>query len=271
VRVCVGLGGLDLLDRQAVLVAQPGAERGRDRHGRGAVAGGLVLSGVGDLDLELVQQRGVFLNKAMSLIVVLTALPTRLVTVPYADLASHWSVIVNLLGGSVGGAWLGATWATRMRSAILHRVLAALLAVIAVVLAWSHVSDLDTVPFQLLPGRRPLSLPAWRSGSLPHCWAWPAANCSSRPSCCSTESTSNSPAACHSPCRYRPCSSRSFATAESFQVLRGNVTFVSVMAAGSIAGTVAEGLLLGVVPGAVLIPVLVAVLVGSAIKVWYDA
>jgi len=47
--------------------------------------------------------QAVILNKAMSLIVVLTALPARLCAVPYGDLAPHWSVVVNLLAASEGG------------------------------------------------------------------------------------------------------------------------------------------------------------------------
>ncbi|WP_206061202.1 TSUP family transporter [Nonomuraea basaltis] len=58
----------------------------------------------------------VILNKAMSLIVVLTALPARL-AVSLAELAAHWTVAANLLAGSLLGAWTGASWAVRMRSA----------------------------------------------------------------------------------------------------------------------------------------------------------
>lgn len=68
--------------------------------------------------------QAVILNKAMSLVVVLTALPARLISVPYANLAPYWSVVVNLLCGSLLGAWIGATWATKMRSATLYKVLA---------------------------------------------------------------------------------------------------------------------------------------------------
>ncbi|MFC5831138.1 TSUP family transporter [Nonomuraea insulae] len=51
----------------------------------------------------------VILNKAMSLIVVLTALPARLAAVPLADLAAHGTVAANLLAGSLLGAWAGAS------------------------------------------------------------------------------------------------------------------------------------------------------------------
>jgi len=64
------------------------------------------------------------MNKAMSLVVVITALPARLVSVPLEQLAPCSYVVVNLLAGSLVGAWLGATWATRLRSAALYKVIA---------------------------------------------------------------------------------------------------------------------------------------------------
>ena len=75
--------------------------------------------------------QAVILNKPMSFVVVLTALPARLFGVPFADLAASWTVAANLLAGSLVGAWVGATWATRMRSTTLYRILAGLLVLIA--------------------------------------------------------------------------------------------------------------------------------------------
>ena len=59
-------------------------------------------------------------NKAMSLIVVLTALPARSFAIHFVEVIAHWTIAVNLLAGSLIGAWLGASWATRMRSATLR-------------------------------------------------------------------------------------------------------------------------------------------------------
>ena len=70
---------------------------------------------------------------------VATALPARLLGVPLEDITMYWSVIVNLLAGSLVGAWLGATWATRMRSRTLYRVLAVLLVFIAMALVATHL------------------------------------------------------------------------------------------------------------------------------------
>ncbi|MBT2544158.1 sulfite exporter TauE/SafE family protein, partial [Streptomyces sp. ISL-44] len=60
----------------------------------------------------------VILNKALSLIVVMTALPARLAAVSVSDLGAHWTVAVKLLAGSLLGAWAGASWAVRMRTAM---------------------------------------------------------------------------------------------------------------------------------------------------------
>jgi uncharacterized protein len=51
--------------------------------------------------------QAVIMNKAMSLIVVVTALPARLVAVPFDTVSSYWFVVVNLLAGSLIGPGLG--------------------------------------------------------------------------------------------------------------------------------------------------------------------
>jgi uncharacterized membrane protein YfcA len=55
---------------------------------------------------------------------------------------------------------------------------------------------------------------------------------------------------------------------QSFSVLRKNITFMLLMAAGSILGTFIGGLLLGLVPTSILLPLLAVLLVISAVKVW---
>ena len=58
-----------------------------------------------------------------------------------------------MLAGSLVGAWIGATWAIRMRSAALYRVLALLLVLIAIAFAWNHFGDLN--PVSWIPSRGP--------------------------------------------------------------------------------------------------------------------
>ena len=115
--------------------------------GGGAIIGTLGgLIGLGGAEFRLPLLIGAFrftaleaviLNKAMSLVVVASALPFRAATVPFAALAAHWPVI-NLLAGSLLGAWLGAGWATRLRAATLYRVIAVLLVMIALLLLLGH-------------------------------------------------------------------------------------------------------------------------------------
>jgi uncharacterized protein len=103
--------------------------------------GGLI--GLGGAEFRLPLLIGVFrfavleaiiLNKAMSLIVVASAMVFRTRTVSVEVIASHLDVVANLLAGSLIGAWLGASWATRMKSDSLYNLIAVLLVAIALVL-----------------------------------------------------------------------------------------------------------------------------------------
>ena len=116
--------------------------------GAGAVIGALGgLIGLGGADsgspaywrcFEFAPLEAIILNKAMSLVVVASALPSRARTVPWSLLVANWPIIVNLLAGSLLGAWFGAGWATRLKSQTLYRVIAVLLAAIAAVLMFGH-------------------------------------------------------------------------------------------------------------------------------------
>ena len=74
------------------------------------VLGGLI--GLGGAEFRLPLLIGVFglaalqaviLNKAMSLIMVVTALPSRLLALPGSEVAVRRSVVLNLLGGNLLG------------------------------------------------------------------------------------------------------------------------------------------------------------------------
>jgi uncharacterized membrane protein YfcA len=206
----------------------------------------------------------------MSLVVVATALPARLTAVPLDELAPHWDVVVNLLAGSLLGAWLGASWAVRMRSATLSKVLASLLVLIAAVLAINHLGpgeglDLPpaaTVVAGLLAGVGigvVAALMGVAGGEL------------LIPTIVLLYGVDIKVAGSLSLVVSLPTMLAAFARYSrdhSFVVLREQGRFLIAMAAGSVVGTVSGGLLLGVVPDAVLIPVLVAILLLSAVKVW---
>lgn len=74
------------------------------------VLGGMIGLGGAEFRLPLlialfgfVALQAVILNKALSLVVVATALPARLVAVSWSELTSHWPVVVSLLAGSLPG------------------------------------------------------------------------------------------------------------------------------------------------------------------------
>src|SRR4051812_23721302 len=77
------------------------------------VLGGLIGLGGAEFRLPLLigafrfaALEAVILNKAMSLVVVVSALPARAQAVPFDAVTAHWAVIVNLLAGSLLSAWL---------------------------------------------------------------------------------------------------------------------------------------------------------------------
>ena len=124
------------------------ANRNLAAFGGGGIVGALGgLIGLGGAEFRLplligqfrfVALEAVILNKAMSLVVVASALVFRAGTIPFGTVAGHWPVIATLLSGSLLGAWLGASWALQLRSERLYRVIALLLVVIAIVLLVGH-------------------------------------------------------------------------------------------------------------------------------------
>ena len=214
--------------------------------------------------------QAVVMNKAMSLLVVLTALPARLVSVPWSAVSPHWTVAVNLLAGSLIGAWIGATWATRMRSATLYRVLAVLLVLIAAALAGSHFGDLGMVDLPP-PVRLVVGVVAGALIGVVAALMGVAGGELLIPTIVLLFGLDIKIAGSLSLAVSLPTMLVAFARYSrnaTFTVLAQQRGFVLTMAAGSVAGTVLGGLLLGVVPSAILIPVLVALLLVSAVKVW---
>jgi uncharacterized membrane protein YfcA len=236
-------------------------------------AGGIIgalggLIGLGGAEFRLPVLIGLFnfaaleaviLNKAMSLVVVATALPFRAATVPFSTIADNWPIIVNLLAGSLLGAWFGAVWATRLKSETLYKVIAAMLVAIAVVLVVGHDA---TAGRALLTGVAQM-IAGVMAGFIIGIVASLLGVAGFRGSIKLAGSLSlavSLPTMLVGFTRY----SRD----QSFSVLSRNKIFLLVMAAGSIVGTLVGGLLLGIVPNAFLLPALAAILLISAVKVW---
>ena len=275
------------MSRQADEAADPigAVETGR-RQGRafaalgtGAVVGMLGgLIGLGGAEFRLPLLIGVFgfvalqaviLNKAISLTVVLTALPARFLGVPFSDVAPHWLIVVNLLIGSLLGAWLGATWATRMRSATHYRVLAWLLVLIAIVLVANHIG---AVPTMDLPPVL-LFIAGVAAGAAIGVVATLMGVAGGElliPTIVLLYGIDARVAGSLSIAGSLPTMLVAFARYSqdsSFAVLGRNRSFVAFMAIGSVAGVIVGGLMLGRITETVIIPVLAALLLLSAWKV----
>ncbi|MFB8147461.1 sulfite exporter TauE/SafE family protein [Microbacterium sp. NPDC056003] len=241
------------------------------------VLGGMI--GLGGAEFRLPLLIGLFglaalpaiiMNKAMSLIVVIIALPARLLGVPLAEVPPYWYVIVNLLIGSLIGAWVGANWATKIASKTLYRVLGVLLVLIAVVLVLTHFI-----------GANPLNLPVtwqWLIGVVAGFAIGVVAALMGVaggelliPTIVLLYGIDIKIAGTLSLAVSLPTMLVAFARYSrdnSFTVLRQNPGFLIAMTAGSIVGTIIGGLLLGVFPSVVIVPLLALLLVLSSWKVW---
>lgn len=245
--------------------------------GVGALGG---LIGLGGAEFRLPVLIGLFrfgaleaviVNKAMSLIVVASALPLRSGTISFGAIAEQWAIIVNLLAGSLLGAWLGASWATRLKSATLFRVLAILLVLIAGVLLFGHgvhgtAQPLVTGTAQIVAG-----IVAGFAIGVVAALMGVAGGELLIPTLILLFGADVKLAGSLSLAVSLPTMLVGFARYSrdgSFAVLARNRRFVLVMALGSIAGALVGGLLLGVVPAGVLLPALAAILLISAVKVW---
>lgn len=241
------------------------------------VLGGMIGLGGAEFRLPLLialfgfaALQAVILNKAMSLVVVLTALPARLVAVPVSELAPYWSVVLNLLAGSVIGAWVGASWATRMRPVTLYRVLAVLLVLIASALLANHLGAVQTLTLPAIVQRLIGVLAGFGIGLVASIMGVAGGELLI-PTIVLLFGVGIKVAGSLSLAVSLPTMLVAFARYsrdQSFVVLRRHPRLVVAMTLGSIAGTVLGGLLLGVVPEVVLVPALSLLLLLSALKVW---
>ncbi|MGW6707186.1 sulfite exporter TauE/SafE family protein [Streptomyces sp. NPDC054956] len=239
------------------------------------VLGGMI--GLGGAEFRLPLLIGLFgfaalsaviVNKAMSLVVVLVALPARLAAVPAAEVAARWPVAANLLAGSLLGAWVGASWAVRMRSATLYKVLAALMVLMAAALLVTHSTALDSVTLPLW-AQVPCGVAAGFGIGVVAAIMGVAGGELLIPTIVLLFAVDIKTAGSLSLLVSLPTMLVAFARYSrdgSFAVLGANLRFTLVMAAGSVAGAVLGGLLVGVFPDLVLIPALALILLVSAVK-----
>jgi uncharacterized membrane protein YfcA len=240
--------------------------------------GGLIGLGGAEFRLPLLLSifrfpplEAIILNKATSLIVVAAALVFRTKSVPIADVLAHAEVVVNLLAGSLIGAWLGASWATRMHGATLYKVIVLLLVAIAAVLLFGH--DPTGAASAAFDGWR-----LWLAGAAAGLVIGIVASLLGVaggelliPTLVLLFGIDIKLAGSLSLAVSLPTMLVGFARYsrdQSFDVLGQHKPFLAWIAAGSIAGTLVGALLLGYVSASILIPLLALILLVSAFKIW---
>lgn len=126
------------------------------RNGAGLVSGGLIgalggLVGLGGAEFRLPVLKGVFrlatleaviFNKAMSLLVVAAALLSRSGSIPWSEVLAQGAIILNLLAGSLLGAWFAAGRAIHLPEKALNTAIMLLLVGLALLLIVEHVHPL---------------------------------------------------------------------------------------------------------------------------------
>lgn len=242
------------------------------------VLGGLIGLGGAEFRLPLLiavfsfaALEAVIVNKAISLVVVATALVFRAHAVPFDVLLAHWPIAVNLLLGSMAGAWCGASWATRALPRTLQRWMAVLLVGMAAALLLNHALPLDGAPGLDGGARWVVGVAAGFGIGVVASLLGVAGGELLIPTIVLLFGADIKLAGSLSLAVSLPTMVVGFARYSrdgSFQVLHARRAMVGAMAAGSVVGAGIGASLLGVVPGTWLLPVLAAVLVVSALKIW---
>lgn len=213
----------------------------------------------------------VILNKAMSLLVVAFSLPFRMSSIPLSRIAEHWPVIVNLLGGSLVGAWVGASWAIKLKTARFYLVIALLLLLMAGALIAGHAEGSRGQPAIGGTALVAAGLAAGFAIGVVASLLGVAGGELLIPTLVLLYGLDVKLAGSLSLAVSLPTMIAGFARYSrdnSFKVIRDQGAFALSMACGSILGAFIGARLLGIIDSGLLLPALAAILVVSAWKMW---
>lgn len=261
------------------------------RNGQGFVAGSLIgtlggLIGLGGAEFRLPVLVGLFrlgtldaiiLNKAMSLVVVAAALLFRGGSISPGILMNHLDVVLNLLAGSLIGAWWAAGHAITMPRRWLNRIVMVLLVGLSLVMlseAWAGMHEGGTPLFEAGPLRFIAGLVAGLGIGVVAALLGVAGGELLIPTIVLLYGLDIKLAGSLSLMVSLPTMIVGFARytqADAFAVLRQERPLMRWMVAGSILGAAVGGMLLGLVPTRLLLGLLGVVLLLSAIKTFQHA
>lgn len=258
----------------------------RIRSGQGFVAGSLIgalggLIGLGGAEFRLPVLVGMFklntleaviLNKAMSLVVVAVALIFRIKAIPLDQLTPHLDVALNLLAGSLVGAWWAAGHAIKMPRIWLDRIIMVMLVGLSLVMlseAWFGLQDGAAPLFHSGVVRLIVGLIAGFGIGVVAALLGVAGGELLIPTIVLLYGVDIKLAGSLSLLVSLPTMLVGFARytrSDSFAVLQAERPLLRSMAAGSILGAALGGLLLGLVPTHLLVTLLGVILLVSAVK-----
>lgn len=261
------------------------------RNGQGFVAGSLIgtlggLSGLGGAEFRLPVLIGLFrlgtleaviLNKAMSLVVVAAALLFRGSSISPGILMDHLDVVLNLLAGSLVGAWWAAGHAITLPRHWLNRIVMVLLVGLSLVMlseAWAGMHEGGTPLFEPGSLRFIAGLVAGLGIGVVAALLGVAGGELLIPTIVLLYGLDIKLAGSLSLMVSLPTMIVGFARytqADAFVVLRQERPLMRWMVAGSILGAAVGGMVLGLVPTGLLMGLLGVVLLLSAIKTFQHA
>lgn len=261
------------------------------RSGQGFIAGSLIgtlggLIGLGGAEFRLPVLVGIFrlgtleaviLNKAMSLVVVAAALLFRARSIPLGELSAQSHIVLNLLAGSLIGAWWAAGHAITMPRMWLNRIIMIMLVGLALVMlteAWLNPHDGGTPLFQPGPVRVISGLIAGFLIGVVAALLGVAGGELLIPTIVLLYGVNIKLAGSLSLAVSLPTMIAGFTRytrSDSFAILRTEQSLFGWMAVGSICGAAIGGLLLGIIPTQVLLLLLGVVLLVSAVKTFQHA
>ncbi|CAH1903577.1 putative membrane transporter protein [Candidatus Nitrotoga sp. HW29] len=219
----------------------------------------------------------VILNKAVSLVVVTAALIFRAEAVPFDQLLPHLDVAVNLLAGSLLGAWWAAGHAIKMSRQLLNRIIMVLLIGLALLMLSEAIFEFNNGGTPLIdagPIRFIVGLAAGLSIGMVAALLGVAGGELLIPTIVLLYGLDIKLAGSLSLMVSLPTVIVGFArysSSNAFAVLRQERLLFRWMVAGSILGAGIGGLLLGIVPQRVLITLLGVILLISAVKTFQHA
>ncbi|TCJ15755.1 sulfite exporter TauE/SafE family protein [Parasulfuritortus cantonensis] len=261
------------------------------RNGQGFVAGSLIgtlggLIGLGGAEFRLPVLVGLFrlgtleaviLNKAMSLVVVAAALLFRGATITPDVLANHLDVVLNLLAGSLVGAWWAAGHAIKLSPQWLNRIVMALLVGLSLLIlwdAWAGLHEGSAPLFEAGPARIVAGLIAGFGIGMVAALLGVAGGELLIPTIVLLYGLDIKLAGSLSLMVSLPTMIVGFvrySRANAFAVLKHERPLGVSMAVGSILGAAVGGLMLGLVPTRLLLGLLGAILLISAVKTFQHA